>query len=135
MRLYEVTTAAGHYESARSLLIDSKAVVAMANVPPLYLPLGKANELEFHYREALTIYEEMQTQASTRDSREIELASLVARCVLLPVHQDTQNIELARELAGRALTLAQALGDVAAQQQIELSLARTYKFGERQIEP
>ena len=135
MRLYAVAGAAHHYETARSLLIESKADVDTATCQHLYLQLGKAYELEFHHRQALTIYEEMQTQASTRDSREIELASLVARCVLLPVHYDTQNIDLARELAGQALPLAQALGDVAAQQQIELSLARTYKFGDRRIEP
>lgn len=135
MRLYEVTTAAGHYETARSLLIDSKTELDTATCRHLYLQLGKAYELEFHHHRALTIYEEMQTQAATRDSREMELASLVARCVLLPVHYDTQNIDLARQLAGQALPLAQALEDVAAQQQIELSLARTYKFGDRQIEP
>ena len=135
MRLYEVTTAAGHYESARSLYIESKADVDTGTCQHLYLQLGKAYELEFHHRQALTIYEEMQTQASARESREMELASLVARCVILPLHYDTQNIDLARELAEQALPLAQVLGDVAAQQQIELSLARTYKFGDRRIEP
>jgi DNA-binding SARP family transcriptional activator/tetratricopeptide (TPR) repeat protein len=135
MRLYEVITAAGHYETARSLLIESKADPNTVTCQHLYLQLGKAYELEFHHRQALTIYDEMQTQALARGSREMELASLVARCVLLPVHYDTQDIEMARELAGRALPLAQALDDVTAQQQIELSLARTYKFGERQIEP
>ena len=128
MRLYEVTTAAGHYEAARFLLIESKAEVDTETCQHLYLQLGKAFELEFHHRQALTIYDEMQTQASKRDSREMELASLVARCVLLPVNHDTQNIDLARKLAGQALPLAQALGDVAAQQQIELSLARRNKF-------
>jgi tetratricopeptide (TPR) repeat protein len=135
MRLYEVKTAVGHYETARTLLSESKAEVDTVTCQHLYLQLGKAYELEFHHREALTIYEEMQTQASTRDSREMELASLVARCVFLPVQYETQNIELARELAGRALPLAQSLGDIAAQQQIELSLARMYKFGDKQIEP
>jgi predicted ATPase len=135
MRLYEVTTAAGHYETARSLLIESKVDVDTGNCQHLYLQLGKAYELDFHHRDALTVYEEMQRQASTRNSREMELASLVARCVILPSHYDTQNVDLARELAQQALPLAQALGDVAAQQQIELSLARAYKFGDRQIEP
>ncbi len=135
MRLYDVTTAAGHYESARSLLIESKADVDSATYQHLYLQLGKAYELEFHPRQALTIYKEMQAQAAIRESREMELASLIACCVLLPVHYDTQNIDLARELAGQALPLAQELGDAAAQYQIELSLARTYKFGDRQIEP
>jgi DNA-binding SARP family transcriptional activator/tetratricopeptide (TPR) repeat protein len=135
MRLYEVTTAAGHYETARSLLSESKAEPNTVTCQHLYLQLGKAYELEFHHRQALTLYDEMQIQALARDSREMELAALVARCFLLPVHYDTQNIELAHELAGRALPLAQALDDVAAQQQIQLSLGRTYKFGERQIEP
>jgi len=135
MYLYQVATAAGHYESARSLLVESKADVDMGNCQHLYLQLGKAYELEFHHRDALTVYEEMQKHASAHDSREMELASLVARCVILPSHYDTQNVDLARELAQLALPLAQALGNVAAQQQIELSLARAYKFGDRQIEP
>lgn len=135
MRFYQVTTATGYYESARSLLIESKVDVDAGTCQHLYLQLGKAYELEFHHRQALIIYDEMQTQASTRDSREMELASLVARCVILPSHYDTQNVELARELAKQALPLAQALGDVAAQQQIELSMARAYKFGDKQIEP
>ncbi len=135
MRLYEVTTATEHYESARSFLIESKVDVDTQRCRHLYLQLGRAYELEFQHRQAVAIYEEMQAQALARDSREMELASLVARCVILPVHYDTQDVDLARELAGQALPLAQSLGDVAAQQQIELSLARTYKFGDRQIAP
>jgi tetratricopeptide (TPR) repeat protein len=135
MRLYEVGTAAKHYEISRTLMNENKSTVDTETCQQLYTQLGKAYELEFHHHEALTIYEEMQTQASARDSREMELASLVARCVILPPHYDTQNVDLARELAHQALPLAQALGDVAAQQQIELSVARAYKFGDRQIEP
>jgi DNA-binding SARP family transcriptional activator/tetratricopeptide (TPR) repeat protein len=135
MCFYEVTTATGHYETVRSLLIESKAEANTVTCQHLYLQLGKAYELEFHHHQALTIYDEMQTQALAHDSREMQLASLVARCILLPVPYDTQNMDLARELAGQALSLAQVLGDMQAQQQIELSLARTYKFGERQIEP
>jgi DNA-binding SARP family transcriptional activator/tetratricopeptide (TPR) repeat protein len=135
MRLYEVRIAARHYETARSLLIESKTVTNTLTCQHLYLQLGKAYELDFHHRQALTIYDEMQTQALARDSREMQLASLAARCVLLPLPYDTQNIDLARELAGQALSLAQALGNMQAQQQIELSLARTHKFGDRQIAP
>jgi len=135
MRLFEVATAVKHYETSRTLLNDSKVDVDTETCRHLYIQLGKAYELEFHHREALNIYEEMQVQASARDSREMELAALVARCVLLPVHYETQDVDLARELAGQALPLAQSLGNLVAQQQIELSLARTYKFGEQQIEP
>jgi predicted ATPase/DNA-binding SARP family transcriptional activator len=135
MRLYEVTIAARHYETARSLLIESKTNVDTAACQHLYLQLGKAYELEFHHPQALTMYDEMQAQALARASREMQLAALVARCVLLPLPYDTQNIDLARELAEQALSLAQALGDMHAQQQIEFSLALTYKFGERQIAP
>ena len=134
MRLYEVTTATGHYESARLLLNESKANVDTATCRHLYLQLGKAHELEFHHRQALIIYEEMQTQASTRDSREMELAALVALCKVLPLPYDSQNLEKAVALAMQAFPLAQTLEDMKAQAQIELSLARTHKFGDRQIE-
>jgi len=134
MRLYEVTTAAGHYESAHSLLSESKVEVDTINCQHLYIQLGKAYETEFHHRQALTIYEEMQEQASARDSREMELASLVALCKLLPLPYDSQDLEKAAALAMQAYPLAQTLEDPKAQAQIELSLARTHKFGDRQIE-
>ncbi len=134
MRLYEVTTAAGHYESARSLLIQSKTEVDTANCQHLYIQLGKAYETEFHHRKALAVYEEMQEQSSTRNSREMELAALVSLCKLLPLPYDSQDLEKAAALAMQALPLAQTLEDVKAQAQIELSLARTHKFGDRQIE-
>ncbi len=134
MRLYEVTTAAGHYETARSLLIESKAEVDTADCQRLYIQLGKAYETEFHHREALAIYEEMQEQSSTRNSREMELAALVSLCKLLPLPYDSQDLEKAAALAIQALPLAQTLDDVKAQSQIELSLARTHRFGDRQIE-
>ncbi len=135
MRHFEVATAVKHYESARALLNDSMVDVDTETCQHLYIQLGKAYELDFHHRQALDVYEEMQAQSILRKSREMELASLVARCVLLPIHYETQDVDLARKLAGQALPLAQSLGNLAAQQQIELSLARTYKFGERRIEP
>lgn len=134
MRLYEVTTAAGHYETARSLLSESRAEVDTMNCQHLYIQLGKAYETEFHHRQALTIYEEMQEQASARDSREMELASLVSLCKLLPLPYASQDLEKAVTLAMQAYPLAQTLEDLKAQAQIELSLARTHKFGDRQIE-
>lgn len=134
MRLYEVTTAAGHYETARSLLSESKAEVDTMNCQHLYIQLGKAYETEFHHRQALAIYEEMHEQASARNSREMELAALVPLCKLLPLPYDSQDLEKAVALATQALPLAQTLEDVKAQAQIELSLARTHKFGDRQIE-
>ncbi|MBN1453009.1 MAG: AAA family ATPase [Anaerolineales bacterium] len=135
MRLYAMVGAVHHYETARSLLNESKAIVDTTTCQHLYAQLGQAYELEFHHREALTIYEEMQAQASARDSREMELASLVARFVVLPVHYDTQDVEQARVLAQEAVPLAYMLEDLEAQAQIELSLARMYKFGDRLIEP
>ena len=135
MRLFEVATAVGHYEISRTLLNDKKVEVDTETCQQLYIHLGKAYELEFHHREALTIYEEMQALASARGSREMELASLIARCILLPAHYDTQDVEQARILAQKAAPLAYMLDDLEAQAQIELSLARAHKFGDRQIEP
>jgi DNA-binding SARP family transcriptional activator/tetratricopeptide (TPR) repeat protein len=135
MRLYEVGTAAKHYETSRTLMNENKSTVDTETCQQLYTQLGKAYELEFHHHEALTIYEEMQTQASARDSREMELASLIARCVLLPTHYDTQDVAQARVLAQKAVPMAYMLDDLKAEAQIELTLARVHKFGDRQIEP
>ena len=135
MRLYAVAGAAHQYETARSLLNEKKADVDNAACQHLYMGLGKAYELGYQHRKALNIYEEMQTLASARDSREMELAALVARCLILPSPYETQDVEKARVLAEQALPLAQALEDLGAQAQIEYSLARTHKFGDEQIEP
>ena len=134
MRLYAVEGALRHYEAARTLFRDKKVDVESEMCQHLYARLGKAYELEHHHREALNIYEEMQLLASERGSREMELAAIVARCTILPWHYDTQDIELAIVLAQQALPLAQELGNLKAQVDIEISLAETHKFGDGQIE-
>ncbi|MBE0670897.1 MAG: AAA family ATPase [Anaerolineales bacterium] len=133
MHLYQVATATGHYESARSLLMKSKADVDTVTCQHLYLQLGKAYELEFHHREAVKMYEEMEVQASALGNRKMELAALVALCKILPLPYTSQDLGKAATLALQAFPLAQTLEDVKAQAQIELSLARTHKFGDRQI--
>ena len=135
MHLYAVAGAAQHYETARALLNENKADVDNAACQHLYMRLGKSYELEYQHRKALDIYEELQTLASARDSREMELAALVARCLILPLPRKTQDIEKARALAEQALPLARELEDLGAQAQIEYSLGRTHKFGDEQIEP
>lgn len=134
MRLYEVKTAVEHYETARSLLSENNSVTDAESCLRLYTQLGLACELEFHHREAVTVYEEMQAQAFARDNQKMELAALVALCKILPLPYDSQNLEKAVALAMQALPLAQTLEDLKAQAQIELSLARTHKFGDKQIE-
>jgi DNA-binding SARP family transcriptional activator/tetratricopeptide (TPR) repeat protein len=133
MRLYAVASAIHHYETARTLLNENKADAESEACQHLYTQLGKAYELEFHHRQALTIYEEMQAQASKRNNREMELAALVARAIVLPQHYDTQDVDLAKAVALRALPLAQELDNLEAQTQIEMSLAWTHKFGDGQI--
>lgn len=134
MRLYEVKTAVGHYEISRTLLNENDSVTDEESCLHLYTQLGLACELEFHHREAVTVYEEMKVQAFARDSRKMELAALVALCKVLPLPYDSQDLEKAVSLAMQAYSLAQTLEDLKAQAQIELSLARTHKFGDRQIE-
>jgi DNA-binding SARP family transcriptional activator len=134
MRLYEVTTAVGHYEISRTLLNKNNSVADAESCLRLYTQLGLAYELEFHHRKAVTVYEEMQVQASIHESQKMELAALVVLCKILPLPYDSQNLEKAVALAMQAHSLAQTLEDMKAQAQIELSLARTHKFGDKQIE-
>ena len=134
MRLYEVKTAVGHYEISRTLLNENNSVTDAESCLHLYTQLGLSCELDFHHREAVTVYEEMKAQASARDSQKMELAALVALCKVLPLPYDSQDLEKAVALAMQAYPLAQSLEDLKAQAQIELSLARTHKFGDRRIE-
>jgi DNA-binding SARP family transcriptional activator len=79
MRLYAVAGAIHHYETARLLLNEKKVDAEAVACQHLYTQLGKVYELEFRLGEALTIYEEMQAQASIWNNRKMGLAALVAR--------------------------------------------------------
>ncbi len=135
MRLFEISTALNHYGAALALLRDKEGLASPESSRHLYLQVGKSYELLFRYREALSIYEELQDRAEANGSREMELAALVARCLMLPNPYETQNIRLARKLAQRAAALAESLANHEALARIELSLARAYKFGEQQLQP
>ncbi len=135
MRLFEISTALNHYGAALTLLRDQEGLASRESSQHLHLQVGKSYELLFRYREALDIYEELQDLAEATGSREMELAALVARCLMLPSPYETQNIRLARKLAPRAAALAESLANHKALAQIELSLARSYKFGEQQLQP
>jgi tetratricopeptide (TPR) repeat protein len=135
LRLYEVTTAAQHYETARSLVYQSKVDVDTGTCQQLYTRLGQAYELLFQHRDALAVYEELQAQARARDSQELELAALVACCGVLSRPFDAHDVDRARVLAQEALPLARALGNQMAEAQLERVLALTFTHGDGQIEP
>lgn len=135
LHLFATAGAIHHYETARTLLHESRVEISDLLCQRLYTQLASANQLAMHHREVLAVYEEMEAHATRRGSQEMKLAALVGRALLLPVAYDTQNLELARQLATEALPLAQALNDRKAQAEIEMALAWNHKFGDGQLQP
>lgn len=135
LSLYDASTAAKHYEAARTLLRELKAVAEDAGCEHLYLQLGRVYEIIFRQRDALAVYRDMLEQAVERGSRQMELSALVACCGVLSQPFDAHDVEQTRILARKALHLARALGNPRAQAELERDLALTHIHGDGQIEP
>jgi DNA-binding SARP family transcriptional activator len=135
MKLYAVSSATYHYETARRLLNEQRAQADAATRQRLYLELGKAFEIEFHQLYALAVYQEMQALAVAQGERAMELAALVASCNVRSMPFDAHDVGQAALLAAQALPLARGLGDLQAEAQIETSLAMLHLAGDRRAAP
>ncbi len=97
----------------------------------LYSRLGRLLELDSSFDRALETYEELARLALQRGNRAVELASLIARVTILSVPTAVHDAARARELGERALNLAGALGDPAAEAKILWSLSLAHFFSNR----
>ncbi len=84
----------------------------------LYTRRGRALELNAHYRQALTNYEEMETAARGIGDRALELSALMLRATLYSVHSPEHDPAHGQRLSEQALAVARELGDGAAEARI-----------------
>jgi tetratricopeptide (TPR) repeat protein len=114
LRGYANAEAVQHYGQALELA-RRQSTVSLARRQSLYLGLGRAYELLGHYERAIAAYTEMSDLAQTRGDRPLELAALIELTKLRAIPSGAYDPPQGRVLAEKALALARALGDQAAE--------------------
>ena len=109
----------------------------------LYTSRGRAHELSGGYEQALANYAELSALADRRGDRRLELAALMAVATIRSTPNPAFDAIEAQMLCDRALTLAQEIGDRAAEAKILWILlllnyfaanpAQSVAYGERAI--
>lgn len=131
MHLFAIADAISHYEVARQVLASSQplSMIDSADRQYLYTHLGRAQELNNQFDEALRIYDEMRTVAAELADSELELAALIARATVHIVPSPVFNLGQGKVLSEQALTLARKLGNQAAESKIlwNLMLVQVYR--------
>jgi predicted ATPase/class 3 adenylate cyclase len=125
--------AAGQYANEEARMFYTRALKIYSKKPTLeegqteqlihlYLNRGRTLELMGRYEQALDNYLEMEEQARQRDDKNMELAALVARTIIHSVPSPIFNAATGESYASRALSLAEQLGDQAAEAKIHWAL-------------
>jgi DNA-binding SARP family transcriptional activator/tetratricopeptide (TPR) repeat protein len=104
-----------HYERAREVAERMAGVVGAAVDPQslrrLYQNRGRALELTEDYQAAQANYNEMLSVAAERQDQALELAALIAQCIIHARHNPVFNPQRAGEEGQVALDLARELND------------------------
>jgi adenylate cyclase len=128
-RVFASSEAIDHYrralEWAGRIKVDSECLIE------LYVGLGRAHELNSEFDHAVSVYEEMARVARGRSDRAMELASLMGRVAIQAVPTSVHDPVSAQITAEKALTIAGALGDAAAEAKILWSISLAYFFDNR----
>jgi tetratricopeptide (TPR) repeat protein len=101
-----------------NLLNSPNSPDSQTHLTHLYLHLGRTLELTSQYEQALATYTDLERLAQERDDRPMELAALLARITPLATVTAVFDPAQAERLSEQALSLAQALGDRAAEAKI-----------------
>jgi DNA-binding SARP family transcriptional activator len=115
---YALQDALSHFDTARDVArhMQSRGEnVDIELIERLYKQRGQAMELRQEDESAQANYDEMLAWAVKRQSKFLELASLIAQSNLHGRYTGVFNPEKAKELAQSALALARELGDRAAE--------------------
>jgi tetratricopeptide (TPR) repeat protein len=116
-RRYAIAEAIQHYDAALAAA-EAAADVDSDTLRHLYLSRGRAYELSGGYEQALTNYARMEEVAHARGDRVLELAALTSQITARSTPTPSQDLALAQALSAKALELARALGDQAAEAKI-----------------
>jgi tetratricopeptide (TPR) repeat protein len=116
-RRYATAEAIQHYGVA---LTAAQAIPGLESetLSHLYTHRGRAFELSGDYDAALADYAEMAETARDRADRALELAALIAQTTARSAPTPSQELTVAQELSTKALELARALDDPAAEAKI-----------------
>ena len=115
---YALQDALSHFDTARKVAQHMQAKgeeVDLELLEQLYRQRGQVLELNQDDALAQANYEEMRARAMNRQSKSLELASLIAQSNLHGHYTGVFNSAKAKELAQSALVLARELGDRAAE--------------------
>ncbi len=132
--VYANVEAAVHYKRAIQLLsqVESSQNGADAEkLARLYTRLGRVQELNSDFNEALATYDEMEQLAQLHSHQSMELAALIHQGRLRSTTTPVFNPEEGEKVAERGLQLARLLGDVAAEAKIQGNLLNLYRWTNR----
>jgi len=140
-RIYAMTDAIAHFQQA--IRLAEKIGLSGEPLSELYIRLGRYQELDSAFNQALRTYEQLAHLALQQRNPRMELASLMARITILSAPTAVHDPGEARLLGERALFLASELNDPAAEARIlwSLSIANFFLyhlqeaiiFGERSL--
>jgi predicted ATPase/class 3 adenylate cyclase len=131
--------AAGQYANQEAWMFYSRALKTFAKQPTLaesqskqlihlYLARGRILELMGRYEQALDNYVEMEESAHQRDDKKLALSALVARTIIHSTPTPVFDPAAGESCAAKGLTLAEQLGDQAAEAKIHWALILQYSL-------
>jgi predicted ATPase/class 3 adenylate cyclase len=126
-RLHASAEAVEHY--GRAIACAGKVGASSEQLVRLFTRRGRSYELNNRFDEALDNYREMMRLAAKSGDRALELASMTAECIVRVIQTPLHDPQRARELAERALPLAQELGDRAAEARVLWGLLLVEHWG------
>ncbi|UCG24791.1 MAG: hypothetical protein JSW55_01990, partial [Chloroflexota bacterium] len=103
-----------HYDQARDVagrMVEAGETVDPHSLRRLYQNRGRALELIEDYQAAQVNYDEMLSVAAERQDQALELAALIAQCIIHARHNPVFNPQRARQEGQAALDLARELDD------------------------
>lgn len=102
----------------RALELAQRLDAPTATLEELFLKRGRVQEVKNDYQGALENYAAMMRVAEARGDRGLELAALMAQATIHSIPSSVYDQPRAQELNNRALELARAINDPAAQAKI-----------------
>ncbi len=94
----------------------------------LYTKLGRILEHNSDTEGALSVYREMEELGRSRSNQPMILEALAAQCTLYSIPSPVHDPKQGQAISEQALTLAQELGDRAAEARIQWSLMIAYEY-------
>lgn len=129
----------------RALNLALKTHAPGAQLQELYLKRGRVMEVMGDFQAALENYDALLAQSAARADSALELAALMAQATIRSIPSAAHDIARAQALNDRALELARALDDKAAQAKIlwnlmlmhsrvGISFQRAFQYGKEALE-